>query len=77
MATAVLELFPETKLGHGPATEQGFFYDFFREKPFTPEDITAIQTKMAEVIARDDKFVRESIPRETALANLSSTTATS
>ncbi|HET7103769.1 MAG TPA: TGS domain-containing protein, partial [Terracidiphilus sp.] len=38
MATAVLELFPETKLGHGPATDAGFFYDFYREKPFTPED---------------------------------------
>src|SRR5580700_3977396 len=36
MAAAVLELFPETKLGHGPATENGFFYDFYREKPFTP-----------------------------------------
>ena len=39
MAAAVLELFPETKLGHGPATESGFFYDFYREKPFTPEDL--------------------------------------
>ena len=39
MAAAVLELFPETKLGHGPATENGFFYDFYREKPFTPEDL--------------------------------------
>ena len=36
LATAVLELFPETKLGHGPATDAGFFYDFYREKPFTP-----------------------------------------
>ena len=35
LATAVLELFPETKLGHGPATDSGFFYDFYREKPFT------------------------------------------
>ncbi len=39
LATAVLELFPETKLGHGPATDSGFFYDFYREKPFTPEDL--------------------------------------
>src|SRR3974390_1230546 len=39
MAAAVLELFPETKLGHGPATENGFFYDFHREKPFTPDDL--------------------------------------
>jgi len=68
MATAVLELFPETKLGHGPATDQGFFYDFYREKPFTPEDLVAIEAKMAEVIARDEKFQRESTPREEALA---------
>jgi threonyl-tRNA synthetase len=68
LATAVLELFPETKLGHGPATDSGFFYDFYREKPFTPEDLAAIEKKMAEVVARDDKFVREYEPREQALA---------
>ncbi len=68
MATAVLELFPETKLGHGPATDQGFFYDFFREKPFTPDDLKAIEAKMAEVVARDEKFTREATPREEALA---------
>jgi len=68
LATAVLELFPETKLGHGPATDSGFFYDFYREKPFTPEDLALIEGKMAEVIARDEKFVREHEPREQALA---------
>ena len=68
LATAVLELFPETKLGHGPATESGFFYDFYREQPFTPEDLAAIEAKMAEVIARNEKFVREYEPREQALA---------
>ncbi len=68
MATAVLELFPETKLGHGPATDSGFFYDFYREKPFTPEDLTAIEAKMAEVVARNEPFVREYEPREQALA---------
>jgi threonyl-tRNA synthetase len=68
LATAVLELFPETKLGHGPATDSGFFYDFYREKPFTPEDMALIEAKMAEVIARDEKFVREFEPREQALA---------
>ena len=68
MATAVLELFPETKLGHGPATDSGFFYDFYREKPFTPDDLAAIEKKMAEVIARDEKFAREYEPREQALA---------
>jgi len=68
LATAVLELFPETKLGHGPATDNGFFYDFYREKPFTPDDLAAIEKKMAEVVARDEKFVREYEPREQALA---------
>jgi threonyl-tRNA synthetase len=69
LATAVLELFPETKLGHGPATDSGFFYDFYREKPFTPEDLAAVEAKMAEVVARDEKFVRVYEPREQALAD--------
>jgi threonyl-tRNA synthetase len=67
MATAVLELFPETKLGHGPATDAGFFYDFYRETPFTAEDLKAIEARMAEVVARDERFVREFEPRAEAL----------
>ena len=67
LATAVVELFPETKLGHGPATDSGFFYDFYRDKPFTEDDLAAIEKKMQEVIARDEKFVREYEPREEAL----------
>ena len=67
LATAVLELFPETKLGHGPATDSGFFYDFYREKPFTPDDLAAIEKKMAEVVARDEPFTHEFAPRDTAL----------
>jgi len=67
LATAVLELYPETKLGHGPATDSGFFYDFYREKPFTPDDLAAIELKMTEVVARDDKFLRESTARDKAL----------
>jgi threonyl-tRNA synthetase len=67
LATAVLELFPETKLGHGPATDSGFFYDFYRETPFTPEDLVTIQAKMAEVVGRDEPFTRESTPRDQAL----------
>jgi len=67
LATAVLELFPETKLGHGPATDSGFFYDFWRPTPFTPEDLKLIEGRMAEVAARDDKFVREFEPREEGL----------
>jgi threonyl-tRNA synthetase len=69
MATAVLELFPETKLGHGPATDAGFFYDFYRPTPFTPEDMKLIEGRMAEVVARDEKFVREFEPREEGLAH--------
>src|SRR5437762_14052123 len=49
LAAAVLELFPETKLGHGPATESGFFYDFYRPTPFTPEDLEKIEKKMQEL----------------------------
>src|SRR6201986_2338190 len=67
LAAAVLELFPETKLGHGPATETGFFYDFWRPTPFTPEDLKLIEGRMAEVAARDEKFVRELEPREKGL----------
>jgi len=67
LATAVLELFPETKLGHGPATDAGFFYDFYREKPFQPEDLVQIEAKMAEIIARNDQFVHEFALREKAL----------
>jgi threonyl-tRNA synthetase len=68
MATAVLELYPETKLGHGPATDAGFFYDFYRPTPFTPEDLKAIEAKMAEVVARDEPFVREWELRDESLA---------
>jgi threonyl-tRNA synthetase len=67
MATAILELFPETKLGHGPATDAGFFYDVYRETPFTDEDLAAIETRMAEVVARDESFVREVESREMGL----------
>jgi threonyl-tRNA synthetase len=68
MATAILELFPETKLGHGPATDNGFFYDVYREVPFTEADLAAIEARMAEVVARDEKFERVEEPRERAIA---------
>jgi threonyl-tRNA synthetase len=68
LATAVLELFPETKLGHGPPTENGFFYDFYRPTPFTPEDLAKLEAKMQEIVARDEKFVREYQPRPESLA---------
>src|SRR5437016_2835982 len=68
LATAVTELFPETKLGHGPPTDSGFFYDFYRPTPFTPEDLEKIEKRMAEVASRDEKFARELVPREEGLA---------
>ena len=72
MAAAVLELFPETKLGHGPATESGFFYDFYREKPFTPEDVEAIEKKMQELVKQDLPYAREFLPRAEGLERFKS-----
>jgi threonyl-tRNA synthetase len=69
MATALLELFPETKLGHGPATDAGFFYDVYREQPLTQDDLQRIEARMAEVVARDEAFHRVYEPREQALAD--------
>jgi threonyl-tRNA synthetase len=67
MAAAVLELFPETKLGHGPATESGFFYDFYRPTPFTPEDLEKIEKKMQEIVLRNEPYAREWLPRTEGL----------
>ena len=72
MATALLELFPETKLGHGPATDSGFFYDVYREVPFTEADLAAIEARMAEVVARDEPFIQILEPRDQALADYKS-----
>src|SRR5271168_167335 len=69
MATAILELFPETKLGHGPATDSGFFYDVYRQVPFTEADLAAIEARMAEVVARDEKFIRAEESREQGLTD--------
>ena len=67
LAAAVLELFPETKLGHGPATETGFFYDFYRPTPFTPEDLEKIEKKMQELVQQDIPYAREFLPRTEGL----------
>ncbi len=69
MATAILELFPETKLGHGPATDNGFFYDVYRDVPFTELDLAAIEARMAEVVKRDEPFLQVHEPREQGLAD--------
>jgi threonyl-tRNA synthetase len=68
LAAAVLELFPETKLGHGPATESGFFYDFYRPTPFTPEDLEKIEKKMQELVQQNIPYAREFLPRDQGLA---------
>jgi threonyl-tRNA synthetase len=68
LAAAVLELFPETKLGHGPATESGFFYDFYRPTPFTPEDLEKIEKKMQELVQQNIPYAREFVPRAEGLA---------
>ncbi|MDA1315989.1 MAG: threonine--tRNA ligase [Acidobacteria bacterium] len=68
LATAVVELYPETKLGIGPATEQGFYYDFEREEPFTPRDLEKIEAKMAEIVKSDPPNQRVWRPREETLA---------
>jgi threonyl-tRNA synthetase len=67
LAAAVLELFPETKLGHGPATETGFFYDFYRPTPFTPEDLEKIEKKMQELAQQNIPYAREFLPRNEGL----------
>src|ERR1700740_1336718 len=67
LAAAVLELFPETKLGHGPPTESGFFYDFYRPTPFTPEDLEKIEKKMQELVQQNIPYAREFLPRDEGL----------
>ncbi len=72
LAAAVLELFPETKLGHGPATESGFFYDFYRPTPFTPEDIEKIEKKMQDLAQQNIPYAREFVPRKEGLERFKS-----
>jgi threonyl-tRNA synthetase len=72
LAAAVVELFPETKLGHGPATESGFFYDFYRETPFTPEDLEKIEKKMQELVQQNLPYAREFLPRDEGLERFKS-----
>jgi threonyl-tRNA synthetase len=67
LAAAVLELFPETKLGHGPPTDTGFFYDFYRPTPFTNEDLEKLEKKMQELAQQDIPYAREFYPRTEGL----------
>ena len=68
MAAAVTQLFPGTQCGIGPATEEGFFYDFVVERPFKPEDLDAIERKMKELASQDLIYERQMWPREEAKA---------
>jgi threonyl-tRNA synthetase len=67
LAAAVLELFPETKLGIGPPTDTGFYYDFERETPFTPEDLEKIEARMLELQQKNLSYERKLTPKSEGL----------
>ena len=69
MAAAVTHLFPGTQCGIGPATDEGFFYDFVVERPFVPEDLEAIEKKMQEFASRDLPYERKLIAKSEAKAH--------
>ena len=68
LAYAVKELFPEAQVTIGPVIENGFFYDFSYKRPFTPEDLTAIEAKMTELAKKDERVERRVLPRDEAVA---------
>src|SRR5258708_20294762 len=68
MAEAVKELYPETQVTFGPATETGFYYDFARDQPFTPEDLEKIEKRIHEIVDRDQPISREEWERDRARA---------
>ncbi|WP_109259529.1 threonine--tRNA ligase [Hyphobacterium indicum] len=72
LAQAVQELFPGTQVTIGPAIEDGFYYDFARDEPFSTEDFEAIEKRMAEIVDRDLPFVREVWDRDDAIAHFES-----
>ena len=67
LAYAVKELFPEAQVTIGPVIENGFYYDFAYKRPFTPEDLAAIERKMGELAAKDEKVERRVLPRDEAV----------
>jgi threonyl-tRNA synthetase len=69
LAYAVKELFPEAQVTIGPVIENGFYYDFAYKRPFTPEDLTAIEAKMTELAKKDEKVERRVLPRDQAIAH--------
>jgi threonyl-tRNA synthetase len=68
LAYAVKELFPDAQVTIGPTIEHGFYYDFSYKRPFTPEDLVAIEKKMGELAAKDEPVVRSVLPRDEAVA---------
>jgi threonyl-tRNA synthetase len=68
LAEAVKELYPETQVTFGPATDTGFYYDFARDQPFTPEDLEKIEKRMHEIVDRDETITREEWDRDRAVA---------
>ena len=66
LAEAVQSLWPGTQVTIGPVIENGFYYDFFRNEPFTPEDFPAIEKRMREIVARDKPFTRRVVTRQAA-----------
>ncbi|GGH55459.1 threonine--tRNA ligase [Comamonas phosphati] len=68
LAYAVKELFPDAQVTIGPVIENGFFYDFSYKRPFTPEDLVAIEKRMTELAAKDEPVVRRVLPRDEAVA---------
>ena len=68
LAYAVKELFPDAQVTIGPVIENGFFYDFSYKRPFTPEDLVAIEAKMTELARKDEKVERRVLPRDEAVA---------
>ena len=66
LAEAVQSLWPDTQVTIGPVIENGFYYDFFRPTPFTPEDFPAIEKRMREIVARDRPFVKSAMSRDAA-----------
>ena len=67
LAYAVKELFPEAQVTIGPVIENGFYYDFSYHRPFTPDDLTAIEKRMAELAKQDEPVVRQVLPRDEAV----------
>jgi threonyl-tRNA synthetase len=72
LAYAVKELFPEAQVTIGPVIENGFYYDFSYKRPFTPEDLVAIEKRMAELAAKDEPVVRRVLPRDAAVEHFKS-----